>query len=130
MRITLLVMAFSFGSSLAFGDAPKVIKPEEARNHVDETCSVTFKVRHTKHGVHRKTYFLDSREDFRSPENLGVQIPEELAAELKTKNGIDEPHRYYADKTIRVIGKIVLQEDRPYLTVEKSDHIAVIDDAK
>jgi hypothetical protein len=108
-------------------DAPKVIKAEEARNHVDQKCDVTFKVRRTKHGVNRKTYFLDSREDFKSPENLGIQISEEMAAELKAKKGVGEPHTHYADKTIRVTGKVFLQEDRPYIRVESVDDIREVE---
>lgn len=108
-------------------DEPKVIKATEARNHVGETCSITFKVRHTKHGVNRKTYFLDSEEDFQSDKNLGVQISEAVAATLKEKKSVTDPHVYYADKTIRVVGKIFLQEDRPSLTIEKPDEIDLVD---
>lgn len=113
----------------ARSDEPKVIKVAEARNHVGAVCAVTFKVRHTKYGVNRKTYFLDSEEDFKSDKNLGVQISEAVAMTLKEKKSITDPHVYYADKTIRVVGKIFLQEDRPYLTIEKPDDIDVMDDS-
>ncbi len=115
-------------SSTSAAAEPKTIKPDEARNHVGETCTTTFKVRHTKHGVHRKTYFLDSEENFRAEKNLGVQISEEVAAKLKEK-GVDAPHTHYADKTIRVTGPIFLQEGGVYLRIEDPDRIALVDDA-
>jgi hypothetical protein len=131
MRTAALIVAvfvtFADGVTTAQADEPKVIKATEARNHVGETCSITFKVRHTKHGVNRKTYFLDSEEDFKSDKNLGVQISETVAATLKEKKSVTDPHVYYADKTIRVVGKIFLQEDRPYLTIEKPEDIDLVD---
>lgn len=122
---TAVVLAHS-----AVAAEPKVIAPENARQNVGELCTATFKVRHAKHGVNRKTYFLDSREDFKSPENLGVQIGEAMASRLKEKKSISDPHVFYADKTIRVTGKIFLQEDRAYLTIEDVEHIQLVDDAK
>ena len=87
-------------------------------------------VQHTKHGQNRKTYFLDSQKDFQSNLNLGVQISEELAGQLKAKKNVGEPHLYYADRTIRVAGKISLQEDRPYLRIEDVEDIRIVDPEK
>lgn len=113
----------------ARAEEPKSIKPEEARQHVDQTITTKFPVRHAKHGVHRKTYFLDSEQDFRSEKNLGVQISEAVAAKLKQEKSIGEPHLHYADKTIRVTGKVFLQEDRAYLQIEKVDQIEIVETA-
>lgn len=126
-----LFIVASVASHVAVGDeSPKKIAPEDARSHVGTVCTVTFKVRHTKHGVNRKTYFLDSLEDFRSEKNLGVQISEATAEKLKTEKNVTSPDVHYADKTIRVAGKVFLQEGRAYIAVEKVDQIDVVDDAK
>lgn len=104
-------------------DEPPRVKPEEAKNHDGKTISVVFEVKASKNSVHRKTVFLDSLADFRDPHNLGVAISEKGIADLKAKRGIDNAAEYYKTKTVRVVGKVRLEDDRAYIDVHEADQL-------
>src|SRR5262245_36649262 len=101
----------------AADEKPVRIKPEEARQHVDKKVEVVFEVKASKHSEKRKTTYLDSEASFRDEKNLGIAVSEQGIADLKQKRGVDAPADYYRGKKIRVIGKVVLEEDRPYIKV-------------
>lgn len=121
--VSVALLLFGFASD----DKPTVIKPEEARQHVGKKCEITFQVKKTKHAEKRKKYFLDSEEDFNDEKNLGIQIEEAVAGRLKDKKGVDDPAAYYKDKTIKVVGTVVLEDDRPYIKIEDPDQIDVVE---
>ncbi|MGQ0633399.1 MAG: prepilin-type N-terminal cleavage/methylation domain-containing protein [Planctomycetaceae bacterium] len=103
---------------------PPEIRPEQARDHVGKKVAVTMKVKASKYSIHRKSVYLDSEEDFHDEKNLGVIIEEEGLKKFRAK-GIDAPHDQYKGKNIRVVGKIELRDDRPYLPLDEPDNIRI-----
>ncbi len=82
-RTCLLMLAFVIATPAAeafqaAGDeekkAEKVLPAAEARNHVGKDCTFEMKVKASKNAAKRKTYFLDSEEDFHDANNLSVVI--------------------------------------------------------
>lgn len=107
-------------------EKPLKIESKEARQHAGKLCAVTFKVQKTKHSTKRKTYYLDSTTDFNLPENLGIKISEDVAAKLRQESSIEDPVTAYKDKTIRVVGKVILEEERTYIVIEKPEQIEIL----
>ena len=104
-------------------DAPPRIKPEEARMFVDKKVEVVFEVKHSKYSEKRKTAFLDSEENFQDEKNLGVAITEKGIQDLKQKRSVDGPADYYRGKTIRVLGTVILKEEKPYIEVNEAEQL-------
>ena len=72
----------------------------------------------------RKTYFLDSEEDFRDEKNFCVVISYDHADKFRDA-GIDDPAAHYKDKTIRVTGKVIEEDDQIRIRVEDPKKIEV-----
>ena len=91
-------------------DEPKaaetVIPAAEVRNHVGKECTAEMTVKASKNAVPRRTYFLDSEEDFHDEKNLAIVISYDHAAKFQ-EAGIDDPSEYFKGKTIRVTGKVI-----------------------
>jgi hypothetical protein len=95
----------------------KVVPASEARNHVGKECTVLMTVKASKNAAPRKTYFLDSEEDFRDEKNFCVVISYDHADKFR-EAGIDDPAAHYKDKTIRVTGKVIEEDDQIRIRVE------------
>lgn len=80
----------------------------------------------SKDAVKRKVIYLDSEKDFHDAKNLGIIIPEDVSARLVQKIG-DNPATYYKDRTIRVVGKVVEEEDRCYIRLSEPEQIEVVE---
>ena len=116
---------------VAAGEAetePAKIKPEEAADHVGEKVVVTMEVRTAKNAARHKKVFLDSRDDFRDEENLGIAISEKGAEDLKASQKIADPAAHYRGKTIRVTGKVVERDGRLYVDVDEAKKIELVED--
>src|SRR4051794_28641481 len=74
-------------------DEPRVIPAAEAKEHVGERCTVEMTVRVSKNAAKRRTYFLDSEQDFRDPKNFAVVIGYDDAEKFK-RAGIDDPSEH------------------------------------
>ena len=74
----------------------------------------------------RGIIYLDSEDDFKDPNNLGVAISAEAAAKFKEK-GVADPAAHFLGKTIRVRGCVMKFEERPYLPVHDPDQITVVE---
>lgn len=120
-----LVVCVLAAAARADEEPPKKIKAEEARQHLGENVSVVFLVQSSKDAKPRKVVYLDSEKDFTDPKNLGVIIPEEVAARLVQVIG-EGPATYYKDRTIRVVGKVIEQEERMYIRLSETDQIEVV----
>lgn len=125
--IGMALMGLLSTATYAADEPPRVIKPEEARKHVGKKCSVTFLVQRTKHSEKRKRWYLDSEEDFNDEKNLGIQIEESGAKLLREKKNVDDPATYYLKKSVRVVGKVFLEDERPYIRVDDPDQIDVVE---
>lgn len=109
-------------------EKPPRIKPEEAREHVDKKVEVVFEVKGSKNATKRKTVYLDSEADFRDKKNLGIAISEKGVASLKDKRKVEAPAEYYLEKKIRVVGVVVIEEERPYIKVDDAENLDLFDE--
>jgi hypothetical protein len=107
----------------------RVIAAPEARNHIDEHCTVEMTVRASKDAATRKEYYLDSEEDYHDEKNFAVVISYDHA-DLFKKAGIDDPAEYYMGKKLRVTGKVIKESDQTRIRVEKPDQIKIVDEKK
>jgi hypothetical protein len=124
LRFVPLLAILVFPAALARAeDKPPRVPSEAAKQHAGKRIEVVFEVKAAKNSVHRKTVFLDSMTDFRDPHNLGVAISEKGIADLKTKRGIDNAAEFYKTKTVRVVGKVRVEDDRAYIDVDDADHL-------
>ncbi len=130
LAFALLIAAPSYADSLAAGDDDKkaegVLPASEARQHVGKECTFQMKVKASKNAAKRKTYFLDSEEDFHDTNNLSVVISYDHADRFR-EAGIDDPAEHFKDKTIRVTGKVIEEDDQIRIRVEDPKKIEVIE---
>jgi hypothetical protein len=125
------VLVALVGTTLAAGaDAEKPLTPAEAVKRVGQTVHVEMLVRKTKDRLERHgVIYLDSEDDFHSPNNLGVAITGAGAAKFKAK-GIADPAAHFLGKTIRVRGEVLIFEKLPYLPVTDPGQIEVVETKK
>ena len=107
-------------------DPPKTYPAPEARNHANETCTIEMTVRASKNASKRKTYFLNSEEDFRDAKNFAVVISYDDAKKF-AKAGIDDPADFYRSKTIRVTGKVISEDEETRIRVEDPKQITLVE---
>lgn len=129
VRFGLLSLAFCLLTETSFGmdDQPLRINAEDARQHTGKKVEVIFEVKATKNSAKRKTVFLDSEADFNDRRNPGIAISEEGVADLKKVRDVTAPDEHYRGKKIRVVGEVVIEDDRAYIKV---DHAEQLDLAK
>jgi hypothetical protein len=134
-RVHLLVLALVggapvFEASPVAGDddkkTEKVLPAAEARKHVGKECTFEMKVKASKNAAKRKTYFLDSEEDFHDEKNLSVVISYDHADKF-SEAGIADPSQHFKDKTIHVTGKVIEEDDQIRIRVEDPKKIEIIE---
>jgi hypothetical protein len=121
-------LIFLVGASPDY-EKTKVVAAADARNHVEERCTVEMTVRSSKNAAPRMEYYLDSEEDFRDEKNFAVVISYDHADPFK-KAGIDDPAEYYMGKKLRVTGKVIRENDQTRIRVENPEQIKIVDDKK
>ncbi len=109
IAITAVAPVFANGET-----APKTIEARQARQFLNQKVTVTFKVRHAKAACDPARVYLDSEEDYRHPDNLGVLI-EAAALPAFEKAGIPRPAEHFDGKTIQVTGTPVLRDDLVFI---------------
>ncbi|HZW34019.1 MAG TPA: hypothetical protein VFF52_25065 [Isosphaeraceae bacterium] len=107
----------------------KVVMAPEARNHIDERCTVEMTVRASKNAAPRREYYLDSEEDFHDEKNFAVVISYDHAG-LFQQAGIDDPAEHYKGKKLRVTGKVIREHDQVRIRVEDPKQIQIVEDGK
>jgi hypothetical protein len=108
---------------------PRLVMAPDAKNHIDERCTVEMTVRSSKNAAPRREYYLDSEEDFHDEKNFAVVISYDHA-EAFQKAGIDDPAEHYKGKKLRVTGKVIRENDQTRIRVEKPGQIKVVDGGK
>ena len=83
-------------------------------------------VKSSKNAAPRKTYFLDSEEDFHDEKNLAIVISYDHADKFR-EAGIDDPSEYYKGKTIQVTGKVIDEDDQVRIRVEDPKQIKLLE---
>jgi hypothetical protein len=106
--------------------AEKVIPAAQARDHIGKECTAVMTVKSSKNAVPRKTYYLDSEEDFRDEKNLAVVISYDHIDKFR-EAGIDDPAEYYKGKTIHVTGKVIDEDDQVRIRVEDPKQIKLLE---
>jgi len=101
------------------------IEPKDARNHVDQRVTVTFKVQHTKASTDPDRVYIDSEKDYKDPANLGLLIDAAGLAAFK-KAGIEKPAEHFDGKTVRVTGKVFLKDGLVFIALEKPGQIEIV----
>lgn len=120
------VMSVLVGVSALGVESPaKAIKPEDARKHVDQRVTVTFKVQHAKFATNPDRVYLDSEKDYKDPKNLGLLIQADALPEFK-KAGIEKPAEHYDGKTVHATGKVFLKDDLVFIGLEKPAQIEIV----
>jgi hypothetical protein len=116
------------GLALARSDEGKPISPAEAVKQVGKPqVVVEMVVKKAKDRVDKRgIVYLDSEDDFKDPNNLGVAISAEAAAKYKAK-GVANLEAYFQGKTIRVRGCVMRFEERPYLPVHDPGQIEIVE---
>jgi hypothetical protein len=104
----------------------KIIPSAEIRNHIGKECTAEMTVKASKNAVPRRTYFLDSEEDFHDEKNLPIVISYDHAAKFQ-EAGIDDPAEYYKGKTIRVTGKVIEEDDQVRIRVDDPKQIKLVE---
>ncbi|MGP0065393.1 MAG: hypothetical protein ACLQGP_17545 [Isosphaeraceae bacterium] len=131
-RISLAFLTVVLIGGASFDDdekPPKVVAAAEAKDHVDERCTVEMTVRSSKNAAPRREYYLDSEEDFRDEKNFAVVIAYDHA-DLFKQAGIDDPSEHYKGKKLRVTGKVIRENDQTRIRVEDPKQIKVVEEDK
>jgi hypothetical protein len=128
--LALTLGAIAGGRPLRAGDdaktTEKIISAAEVRNHVGKAVTAELMVKASKNAVPRRTYFLDSEEDFHDEKNLSVVVSYDHAGKFH-EAGIDDPSEYYKGKTIRVTGKVIEEDNQVRIRVEDPKQIKLVD---
>jgi uncharacterized protein (DUF58 family) len=126
LALTVLAGAVPFLGADDAKTKEKIIPAAEIRSHVGKECTAEMTVKASKNAVPRRTYFLDSEEDFHDEKNLAVVISYDHAAKFQ-EAGIDDPAEYYKGKTIRVTGKVIEEDDQVRIRVDDPKQIKLVE---
>lgn len=124
-----VIAAFVVGVSVlaVMAEDAKPLTPAEAVKKVNEKVIVQMEVKAAKNRLEKRgEIYLDSEEDFRDEKNLGVVITKAGAAKFK-EAGIDDPAEHFLGKTLRVIGTVLLKEERPRIEIDDPDQIGIVE---
>ncbi len=126
----LLALALASIAAVSRADDPKttekVISAGEIRSHIGKECTAEMTVKASKNAVPRRTYYLNSEEDFHDEKNLAVVISYDHASKFQ-EGGIDDPADYYKGKTIRVTGKVIEEDNEVRIRVEDPKQIKLVE---
>ena len=124
MRLAPVLLALAFAPAAFADDAPaKAIGPAEAAKKVNEKVTVEMEVKSTGG---RSNRYLNSQEDYKSPDNFTIFIAKEVLGKFK-EAGIDDPAVYYKGKMIRVTGTVTVYDGEPRIEIDAPDQIHVVD---
>lgn len=101
------------------------ISPREARSKVGEKITVEFKVQAT--GSSGRRVFLNSERNRNDEKNFVIVIETDKAGDKLKQAGIDDPRRYYFNKTVRVTGEVSKYRDQPQIIVTDAEQIKVVE---
>jgi hypothetical protein len=104
----------------------KIIPAAEIRSHVGKECTALMTVKASKNAAPRRTYYLNSEEDFHDEKNLAIVISYDHVAKFQ-EAGIDDPAEHYKDKTIQVTGKVIKEDDEIRIRVEDPKQIKIVE---
>jgi hypothetical protein len=127
MRSHIIAAVLILVPALARADE-KVIGPEEARDHFNETVTLEMVVKSSME-MTSGVVLLNSEKDRRNVMNLSLFIKKDTVALFK-KAKIVDPAAHYKDKTVRVTGKLITYLRRPAIELKGPDDIRIVETRK
>lgn len=125
-RVVFGIAVFFLTCTLVVG-GEKVLTPKQARDQVGEKITLKMKVVAAKDRLQKRgEIYLDSQEDFKSPDNFAVILTRKGAASLK-KSNIDSPAKHFQDKIIQVTGSVKEVDGVPRIEVDDSKQIRLLE---
>jgi sulfatase modifying factor 1 len=104
----------------------KPLTPVEAIKKVNEEVTVQMLVKAAKNRLEKRgEIYLDSEENFRDENNLGIVITKTGAAKFK-EAGVNDPAIHFQDKIIQVKGTVIIKEQRPRNEVDDPKDIQIV----
>ncbi len=101
------------------------LSPLEALERVNEPVTVEMLVKRSKRCSGCLEVFLDSEENYRDSNNLGVAITHTAQTKFKEAQ-IDDPVTHFEGQTIRVQGIVVRKEKGPQIEVDDPKQIEIV----
>jgi hypothetical protein len=101
------------------------LSPQEAANRVNEQVTVQMLVQAAKNCQRCSLMFLDSEEDHHDPKNFAVAVTERGKSKFREAQ-IADPAGHFKGKTIRVTGKVIVNDNQPQIEVDDPGQIEVV----
>ncbi len=98
---------------------------QQLSDHVNKQVVVEMDVRSTKRLDGKMIVFLNSKENYRDPDNMTVVIKSD-SLEAFAEAEIPQPEESYLNKRIRIRGTVTLHRDRPQISVTEAKQITVL----
>lgn len=124
--IGLLMIGLYCSTTLARAEDVVPLTPAEAAKKVNEKVVVELDV---KSSGGRSNQYLNSEKEFTDPKNFTIFIAKDHLEKFK-KAGIENPSLHFKGKVIQVTGKVVLEQQKPWIKVDEPDQIKVISKEK
>lgn len=103
------------------------LTPAEAVKKIDEKVTVEMEVKSAKDQREKAgVVYLDSHDNFRSPENLAVVINRSACGKFK-EAGVTDIAGKYKEQKIRVTGMVVKKDNRVQLIVSDPKQIVILE---
>jgi hypothetical protein len=118
----------SDGAKATPAESPKVIKPEEAKDHLDKVVTVEFTVAKSRELLDKNIAFLNSEKDLKSPTNFTGFIKN--AKKFKEAAKIEKPAEHYLKKKVRVTGKVVKYQEKLEIEILSPDQIQIVEEER
>jgi DNA/RNA endonuclease YhcR with UshA esterase domain len=109
-------------------EEPKLVKPEEAKDHLDKTVTVEFTVLASRELLDKNIGFLNSEKDLKSKSNFTAFFKNMKKFKEATK--IEKPADHYLKKKVRVTGKVIKYRDKFEIEIESPDQIKIVEEPK
>jgi DNA/RNA endonuclease YhcR with UshA esterase domain len=104
----------------------KLIKAEEAKDHIDKTVTVEFTVVAAKELVDKNICFLNSEKNVKSPTNFTAFIKN--TKKFKEASKLEKPAVHYFKKKVQVTGKVVKFQEKLEIVIESPDQIKIVEE--
>ncbi|MBL8892327.1 MAG: hypothetical protein JNL67_20295 [Planctomycetaceae bacterium] len=124
MNLTCALLLF-VGTLFQEPEAPPVIKPSEAANHVNKTVIVEMEVESSSFLKDKELCFLNSLKDHKAEGNFSAVLKKE-GIKACQDNKIDDPAKHYLKKKVQIEGKVELFKDKPQIVVSKFEQLKVV----
>jgi alkaline phosphatase D len=95
------------------------------KKHLDQKCTVVFKVRNTGTSSGSKLFFLNSATDRFHDENFTVVVQPEAQKKIK-EGGVTDLRKHFLNQTVQVSGTLSLYQDRPQIIVTDPAQVQVL----